>query len=136
MHGVAEYMYKHAKEYGLSPWRMYLLGYLHEIGEVAHDTHPTRTGAQILMEEDSSLCLIIYWHKSPPSEYKAIHGCTNEEIPKELVLLWEADNRVGKTGKEIGFTRKMREVEETYGKTSHEAVVCREIIQWMGRRQQ
>ena len=97
MHGVAEYMYKHAADYNLDPEEMYLLGLLHDIGYLEGRIMHAQHGAAILKKI-----------KLPHKYQIAVehHGdiLKEKDHPSpELMLLIEADMHViPQTGRNSG----------------------------------
>ena len=135
MHGVAEYMYKNALKYNLNPDDMYLLGLLHDIryihGKEKHEEH----GAQMLSKYDYPYSWIIEHHDWTPSMIKTEYYMSDEYIPTELFLLWEADMSIESTGrdagKDVGFEKRLENIGKRLGQ-DHEAYInCNEIIGYL-----
>ena len=130
---VAEYMFKHAFIYDQNPNQMYLLGFLHDIGYICGDENHEKNGAKLL-GEDNRFSKIIAAHGMTPQEYMGTNGITESEIPKELILLWEADMVVNSHGAHAGFQERLKDVGERYGQDSREYKACKEKIEWLKNR--
>lgn len=131
MHGVAEYMYLNADKYRLNKEEMYILGLLHDIGYLNGKKHHPLYGGQILNNCGYSHSIYIYWHGSTPDEYKRAHSCSDKEIPKQLVLLWEADLSIGITGENIGYEKRLEDIGNRYGLDSKAYRIAKETIDWL-----
>jgi len=133
MHGVAEYMYKHAEEYDLDKDEMYLLGWVHDIGYIyGKDGHEYK-GAELL-GLDSYYGSIVRYHGYTPSQYIEEFGILESDIPNELILLWDADMMIDHDGKEVGYDKRLNGIIERYGKDSRPYKVCLEIIKFLLNR--
>lgn len=130
---VAEYMFKHAFIYDQNPNQMYLLGFLHDIGYVCGDENHEQNGAKLL-GEDNKFSKIVAAHGMTPQEYMDTNGITESEIPKELILLWEADMVINSHGAHAGFQERLKDVRERYGIDSKEYNACKEKIEWLKNR--
>ncbi len=134
MHGVAEWMYEHAEEYGLqNKDEMYILGLLHDIGYIYGKADHEQKGAELL-GLDTYYGRFINYHGLTPQEYMACHGCLDSEIPNEMILLWTADMMVDMSGKAVGFKTRLEGIREKYGVDSHPYYVCRETMIWLENR--
>lgn len=121
MHGVAEYMYKHAPEYGLDPERMYILGLLHDVGYVHSKYNHEKNGANMLKRVGYIDADLIENHGNNPADYIHDFIPSARIIPKELVLLWEADMLIDSKecpGQEITFEQRLESVAKKCGKDS------------------
>ena len=131
MHGVAEYMYRNAKKYDLNSEEMYILGLVHDIGylkdRLDHEVH----GARLLEKEGYKYSSIISWHGTTPLDYMRLRDCSVEDIPKELILLWEADVSVDSMGNEVGFKGRLTDVGLRYGFDSLPHRIVEETINWL-----
>ena len=135
MHGVAEYMYKHAEDFGLeNKDEMYLLGLLHDIGYLygSKEEHEQR-GAELL--DDYKYVNFVQAHGLTPQEYKACYGYFDYEIPKEMLLLWTADMMIDLTGEEVGFEERLKGMEQECGLDSDAYRICKEIIDYLKNRE-
>lgn len=135
MHGVAEWMYSHAHEFGCEEIKdeMYLLGLVHDIGYIyGHNDHEQR-GAELL-GEDSYYGKIVKAHGLTPQEYKDQNNCFDTEIPNEVVALWAADLMIDVDGKEVGFAERAKNIAVRYGADSPEFLKTKEKILWLENR--
>lgn len=115
IHSVAEYMADHAEEYGLDEGRCYVLGLLHDVGyAISNNQHESVGGALLDMYGYCDAKYIIY-HGITPSYYKELKHCDDEDIPKPLVLLWEADLMIDVNGKEVGYQKRLESMKARCG---------------------
>lgn len=107
MHGVAEYMYKHAEDYGLDPEEMYLLGLLHDIGYLEGKIKHAQHGADILQK-------IKFPHKYQIAVERHGDILKEKDHPSlELMLLIEADMHViPGSSKEVTYRDRLEEIAE------------------------
>lgn len=133
MHGVAEYMYKNAKKYNLVPEEMYFLGLNHDIGYINGKNEHEYFGANLLNDLgiSSELSNAIYNHGSTPSMYILNHGCLYNEIPKALILLWEADMHIDQSGEDVGYKARLEDIGNRLGFDSEPYYNCKETINWL-----
>lgn len=131
MHGVAEYMYRNANKYGLNPEEMYILGLLHDIGYVQGRLDHEVIGARLLEKEGYKHSSIVSWHGTTPLDYMRLRDCSVEDIPKELILLWEADVSVDSMGNEVGFKDRLTDIGLRYGFDSLPYRIVEETINWL-----
>ncbi len=132
MHGVAEWMYEHAEEYGCEKKdEMYLLGLIHDIGYLygSKEEHEQR-GAELL-GIDTYYGKIIQAHGLTPQEYMDNYACLEFEIPNEMILLWTADMMVDLSGNAVGFKARLDEIEKKHGTESVPYRVCKETMFWL-----
>jgi len=135
MHGVAEYMYRNAGRFeGLDPEKMYLLGYLHDIGYISGDKNGHELYGALLLAKCFStnfgmpfLGDLINHHGDTPSGWLKNHDI----VPDELRLLWEADMMVDLTGECVGYEKRLEGIARTSGTSSESYRICRETIDWL-----
>lgn len=60
-----------------------------------------------------------------------LRDCSIEDIPKELILLWEADVSVDSMGNEVGFKNRLTDIGLRYGFDSLPYRIVEEIINWL-----
>ena len=138
-HGVAEYMYVRAAGFGLDSIKMYVLGILHSIGTIEQQNQIDKgyLGAELLINmfgetpEVLHYADILQYQHYTPDEYVEETGCTYEDIPKELILLWEALFHVDGTGLDIGYEDKLEQIGKIYGIESEEYNICKTTIEWL-----
>jgi HD superfamily phosphodiesterase len=136
MIGVAEYMYTNASKYNLNGEKMYVLGLLHDIGYISGSKNGHEEyGAELLKNcfpgSESNLLEIIKIHDITPQEYMRINNCKKENIPKELLLLLEADMMVDLSGEAVGFNKRLEAIKNHYGEDSNPYRICHETIEWL-----
>lgn len=131
MHGVAEYMYRNANKYGLNPEEMYILGLLHDIGYLRGKLDHEVNGAKVSMKSDYKYSSLISWHGTTPLDYMRLRDCSIEDIPKELILLWEADLSVNSLGYEVSFNERLKDIGLRYGFDSIQYRLAKEKITWL-----
>lgn len=123
MHGVAEYMYRHARQYGLDPDQMFLLGYIHDIGHITQDKDAAEAGAKLLAEAGYKDAYTVLRHKKilTPNDAQSL----------KLQLLIEADMHIGMNGEDIGFDERLDQIAKAYGKDSPEYELYEGNIQFL-----
>lgn len=138
MHGVAEFMFKHADKFDckyLTKEELYHLGLIHDIGYVSGKEDHESNGAS-LFERDDMMYHCIFYHGTTPQEYIKNTWCYGvDDIPDELILLWIADMKVLSTGDDAGkivsFTEKLNEIANYYGEDSIPYEICKDTIDWL-----
>ena len=136
MIGVAEYMYTNAARYNLDSKKMYVLGLLHDIGYISgNKSGHEEYGAELLKNcfpgSESNLLEIIKMHDITPQEYIESNNCKKDDIPKELLLLLEADMMVDLSGEVVGFDTRLEAIKNHYGEYSNPYKICHETIEWL-----
>lgn len=134
MHGVAEYMYRHACEYGLDPERMYILGLLHDIGYIHTKYDHEKNGANMLKRVGYIDADLVENHGNNPADYINDFIPSARIIPKELVLLWEADMLIDSKkcpGEEITFGERLENVARKCGKDSIQYKNKKAKLDWL-----
>ena len=133
MHGVAEYMYNNAYKHKIDKHKMYILGLLHDIGYIdkskAHEYYGADIASQIGILKEYTDC--IKYHSTTPIKYMNIKNCLESEIPKPLILLWEADMNVDITGKEVGYIHRLIDISNRHGLNSKQYKDCKETVKWL-----
>lgn len=114
MHNVAEYMYEHAKDYGLDSIKdeLYAIGLVHDIGAAIDKTNHEINGANMLSKLglNHKYVDIIKYHGNSPEQYCIDHNVTEDNIPNELLLLWEADLHTGPSGEFMSFDERINDM--------------------------
>lgn len=134
MHGVAEYMYKHAPEYGLDPERMYILGLLHDIGYVHSKYNHEKNGAMMLRRVGYVDADLVENHGNNPTDYVNDFIPSARLMPKELVLLWEADMLIDSKicpGEVVDFDTRLSETARKAGIDSPQYKNKKAKIEWL-----
>lgn len=119
-HGVAEYMYAHAEEYGLNPKKMYLLGLVHDIGYISGKQNHEERGADLLLSAGLSPNLVsaVCHHEERLSEIKPYPS-------KELLLLAEADMHV------MTYEQRLEDIAKRQGWNSKAFRTCEENVRYL-----
>lgn len=125
MHGVAEYMYEHAGEYGLPADDMYLLGLLHDIGYLYGSDNHEVNGERLLRKNGFLLKYSIAVGNHAKYISDSIHPI------KERVLLIEADMHIGPDGEYMSFRDRLNDIKKRYGKNSEQYKICSDNIAWL-----
>ena len=132
MRGVAEYMFVNADKYGLDPDKMYTLGLLHDIGYIHNKDGHAGYGAELLNSLGFIYGDIVSWHGTSPKAYMMLNE--TQEIPKELILLWEADLSVSPKGEYIGFDARLKDIGHRYGYNSKQYNIAKETVEWLRKK--
>jgi putative nucleotidyltransferase with HDIG domain len=132
MHGVAEYMYKHAADYNLDPEEMYLLGLLHDIGYLEGRIMHAQHGAAILKK-------IKLPHKYQIAVERQGDILKEKDHPSpELMLLIEADMHIiSRSSKMVRYRDRLDEIAVSYGIDSKAYRICKANVRYLinhGRR--
>ena len=131
MHGVAEYMHDNAEKYNLDPARMYVLGLLHDVGYMFGDDNHELLGSselEMLGYVDHDL---VRFHGCTPSEYKSFKHCDDDDIPNELVLLWEADMAIEVDGRQVSCDERLKSTLKRRGEKTYKRAV--ETVNWLAK---
>lgn len=132
MQGVAEYMYDFAAFHNLNPEQMYLIGILHDIGYITKEKiNREEAGADLLKRAGFKAENIIRSCGMTPYQYCKKNECTTSEIPKELILLWEADMHVDETGKRVSYSERLSNIKIQYGEDSLEYEIANDTVDWL-----
>lgn len=135
MHGVAEWMYEHAEEYGCANKdEMYLLGLIHDIGYIYGNKEEHEQKGAELLGLNTYYGKFVQAHGLTPQEYMDCNGCFDSEIPNEMILLWTADMMVDSKGNVVGFKARLDDIEKRYGIDSESYRICKEIMLWLENR--
>ena len=132
MHGVAEWMYEHAEEYGCkNKDEMYLLGLIHDIGYIYRNKEEHEQRGAELLGINTYYGKFVQAHGLTPQEYMTCNECFDSEIPNEMILLWTADMMVDSKGNVVGFKARLDDIKKRYGIDSKPYCICKEIILWL-----
>lgn len=135
MHGVAEWMYAHAKEYGCENQdEMYLLGLMHDIGYLYGSKEDHEQNGAELLGVETYYGRFVQAHGLTPQEYMNCNGCFASEIPNEMILLWTADMMIDLTGEEVGFQKRLEDIGIRHGFDSEPYRICKETMLWLENR--
>lgn len=125
MHGVAEYCYLHASDdfYQLNPNEMYLLGLLHDIGYIDGKSHHESYGGELLRIYGFDDWREVVNHATLLNTDKARN--------KKLLLLIEADLRMGMSDHEIGYDLRLQDIAARHGINSRAYELCRRNVEFL-----
>lgn len=133
IHNVAEYMYENAERYNIDAETAYTIGLLHDIGYIKCKEGHAEAGASILAKMRFEYSNIIRYHGTTPNDYMIKKKCSKDKIPKELILLWEADMHVDSKGNQVSFDDRLKDIEYRYGKDSTQYKTSLEIVVWLSK---
>ena len=135
MHGVAEWMYEHAEEYGCeNKDEMYLLGLVHDIGYLYGNKEEHEQKGAELLGINTYYGRFVQAHGLTPQEYMDCYGCFASEIPNEMILLWSADMTVDLSGDAVGFEKRLENIGNRHGTDSEPYRKCKETMEWLENR--
>lgn len=122
--GVARKMVKIAKEKGLSEevqQELFLLGFNHDIGYEYPD--PTQQhniiGGNILKASGYKYWQEVYYHGQSDVPYDSLY----------LLILNQADMQVNKYGNDVGYEKRLSDIESRYGKDSVPYINSKNLIE-------
>lgn len=115
---VAEYMYRHAADYGLPPEEMYVLGMLHDVGYLNGSFGHGVNGANIAEQTGFKYHNEIRYHGKFQDEYDS----------PELRLLNEADLMIDSQGRLVGFHKRLDEIRQRYGDKSDNYIFSSKLV--------
>ena len=72
------------------------------------------------------------YHGFTPQEYMEFTGCPEDEIPQELILLWEADMMVDLTGQVVGYQQRCDDILARRGKQTYQRALT--AAKWLSTR--
>lgn len=137
MHGVAEYCYRHASDdfYRLDPDEMYVLGLAHDIGYVGDKMRHFKSPKLFSSHEEFGAMLL---RKLGYSDYRevAMHGDLlndNYLLDRKLLLLIEADLKIGMSEEEIGYDARLEDIRRRHGKDSRAYSLCKSNVEFLKR---
>lgn len=131
MYGVGKYMYEHAPEFKLDRESMFLMGYLHDIGRLRCDENHEMEGYDMLSINGFPKMSPIAFHGTTPSKYVKFNLLSAFDIPKELILLWDADMHVTGDGAFVTYEERLDGIKAKYGENSNAYVNCVETVEWL-----
>ena len=98
---------------------LFLLGYLHDIGyQFGSSKDHAKVGGEILKNNNYPYWKEVYYHGIPTTEYESLY----------LDILNEADMKVDKYGNDVGFEKRLEDIESRYGIDSNVYKSCFELI--------
>ena len=134
--GVAEYMYEHAAEFGLSETKeqLYVAGLLHSVGAIRMRNQDGKDSVDILRMLDfpQFYMTIIESNQISPEEYKKKYGVNDGQIPKAQILMWKANLTIDFDGNECDMHKRVEQIEKwhiTHGYADNHS--ARKTMDWL-----
>jgi putative nucleotidyltransferase with HDIG domain len=114
LNGVAVHMAENASRYGVSQKKAYVVGLLHDVGYISGRAGHEQHGADILypMGLSEEFVNAIKNHGTDPYKLK------KEELTPMLLALYDGDMSVDKDGKDVGYRKRLEDIEARYGRDS------------------
>lgn len=110
---VARKMVEIGKKYNLDDEQLqelFLLGYNHDIGyEFGNNENHRIIGGNILKQSDYKYWQEVYYHGEIDCEYSALY----------LDILNKADMQIDKFGNDVGYIKRLEDIENRYGRESN-----------------
>lgn len=119
--GVADYMLEHARDYKLEPTSMWIVGFLHKVGEISQQYGDDKTGGVRLFKLGFKYSNIVAGHDMTPDEYCRMNLV--DEPPIELILLWQAINHTNENGEMISYEEKLESITDSEAKARAEETI-------------
>jgi len=125
--GVAKKMVEIGKEYKLNVddlQKLYILGYNHDIGyEFSEDKiEHNIVGGNLLKNNGYKYWKEVYYHGNPSDEYESLF----------LTILNMADMQIDKYGNDVGYEKRLIDIENRYGSNSMQYLNSKAIIAKIG----
>lgn len=101
---------------------LFILGYNHDIGyEFSSDNIEKHNiiGGEILKNNGYKFWKEVYYHGNPNCEYKSLF----------LKILNIADMQIDKYGNDVGYKKRLEDIQERYGKDSIQFMNANRVIQ-------
>lgn len=111
---VGIHLFENAKRFDISQEEAFLMGYLHDIGYIRGREGHEQNGFDILenMLANKEMLNAIRYHGSNP------YTLSEQNINKYYLALVDADLSVDKDGKDVGWTKRLEDIEKRYGTDS------------------
>lgn len=121
---VARKMVEIAKELNLSEEEKkvcFLIGYNHDVGYeyTQNGVNHNKIGGELLKSSGFQYWKEIYYHGELTTEYDSIY----------LKILNQADMQIDKYGKDVGYDKRLEDIESRYGEESKVYRKCYDLIQ-------
>ena len=135
--GVARFMARYAQKHknlGLDPYKMYILGLLHDIGKIVPSPNPTpnnpykdhgRTGGLLIKDTGFQYWHEIYSHGPPEDGYYSV----------ALDILNYADLSVNSKGETVDIKDRVEDIGKRYGTESEEYKNAKKIYENLKKRE-
>ena len=100
---------------------LFILGFNHDIAYefTEHGKNHNIIGGEILKRNNYKYWKEIYYHGRKTNEYDSLY----------LKILNQADMQINKYGEDVGYNKRLKDIEERYGKDSDIYKCCRELIE-------
>ena len=126
-YAVANKMIEIGKQHNLKEKELeelFVLGFNHDIGyNFENNENHNIIGAEILKNSNYKYWKEVYYHGIPKCKYKSIY----------LDILNEADMCINKFGVDVGFTKRLIDIEERYGIDSIQYKNANMIVQELNK---
>ena len=125
-YAVAIKMIEIGKTYNLSDEELqdlYLLGFNHDMAYefTEHGKNHNTIGGKILKRNGYKYWKEVYYHGRITDEYDSLY----------LKILNQADMQINKYGEDVGYSGRLKDIEERFGKDSDIYNWCRELIDYI-----
>lgn len=106
---------------GLDAEKLFLIGYLHDIGYKFTSDKPKHNivGGELLKKEGFAYWKEIYYHGEADCEYNS----------KYLFLLNKADMMIDNKGNDVGYDLRLKNIKERYGIESIQYIKAKKLVQ-------
>ncbi len=123
-YSVAKKMVETGKSIGLSDGELeelFILGFNHDIGYeyTENGKNHNKVGGEILRKSGFKHWKEVYYHGQLTNEYESLY----------LDILNYADMQVDKYGNDVGFEKRLEDIEGRYGKDSVVFERCKEMVE-------
>ena len=98
----------------------FIIGYNHDIGYefTENGIKHNKIGGDILKQNGFKYWKEIYYHGDADSEYKSVY----------LDILNQADMQIDKYGNDVGYEKRLKDIESRYGENSKVYMNCKKLI--------
>ena len=119
---VARKMVEIGKEYNLNDSELqdlFVLGFNHDIGyELGTNENHSVIGGNILKQSNYKYWLEVYFHGETNIQYHSLY----------LDILNMSDMQIDKYGNDVGFIKRLEDIENRYGKESKQYINAEKLI--------
>ena len=105
---------------------LFILGYNHDIGyQFANNNEPhNKIGGQILQKQNYQYHQEVYYHGEPNPNYQSLY----------LDILNIADMQIDKYGNDVGFEKRLLDIQTRYGEESVVYTKCHTLIKKLTKK--
>ena len=122
---VAKKMVEIGKEIGLdeeAQKELFVLGYNHDIGyQFGGNENHEKVGAEILKNNGYQYWKEVYYHGQVTEEFHSIY----------LQILNEADMQIDKSGNDVGYDKRLEDIQNRYGTNSNVYQKAKELVDYL-----